>query len=459
MKVLSVCGGIEMLADALRIAGITPTRYWSIEIDARAREMTHWRFDKFGYGENGGIRRPCDDLCDFEVSMLGGEIPDLVVAGIPCQSMSMANSSRRGAARLDGESGLIFDFVRRVWNPILALNPHAKMLVENVPSAFDAVYSFARALMVAPVLLRGAHFSAQDRDRLFYANFPIAPRPTDLCRDTFLDIAQPPDCAEVMAMKRYDVIANPSFRFRDDFSSRRIGVIPTARTLAIIAAAQNADGKMNDEEVMRLRGEEVAVIDAAAKSRAIKCGDDRPLISASNAVTGDGKTKTVLKTADKVAGLVMTERLDPNPNLRVWDGKSPTQTASLGGRRGVQLAARINLAVFGDGKSPSRMSSGGIGRKGVVMCAGVSDKARPQQDFVLHDGARVRLPEPVWVIPNSARLPTCTETERLFGLMDGATAKPGVSRSARIRLLGNGFIAGCVAHALARWRETPQPLI
>ena len=418
--VLSVCGGIEMLAEALRLAGIRPLRYYSIEIDRQAREMANWRFEKFGFGE---IRRPCDDLRDFDLSMLGGEIPDMVVAGIPCTSLSLANSRRRGVARLDGASGLIFDFVEKIWKPILAANPAAAVLVENVPSAKEAIDSFARALRLAPVILRGKHFCAQDRDRLFYASFPIAPRPAKICRDLFVDIMQPADCAEVRARKLYDVIVAPA---RDSDGARRAGVIPTARTLGIIAAAQKGDDKI----------------------------DDRPLMSASNTVSDGGKTKTMMASAFKVAGLTMATRPDASIHQRVWTDKSPARMAGSGGRIGVLISERIDLAVF-SGKSPARMSGMG-GRKGAIQIDGAP---RKQRDFVLHDGRRVRLPRAVWVIPKCARLPTETETERLFGLRDGATAQPGASRSLRIRLLGNGFIAPVVAHALSRWREPLAKLL
>ena len=412
-----------MLADALRLAEITASKYWSIELDPRARAMADWRFERFGFG---ALVRPCDDIRRFDISMLGGEIPDLVVAGIPCQSLSMANSTRRGAKRLDGESGLIFDFVARVWLPILRANPNAKLLVENVPSAKSAVIEFSCALGLAPVCLYGGHFCAQDRVRLFYANFPIDPRPAVICADTFASIAQAADDPEVVKMPRYPVIINPKKDKIETDRSNRIGVIPTARTLGIIAAMQRDGGAKCDAAVMRLRGGDVAVFDPDHKTSAFRNASERPLISASNAVAaGDGKTPTILSNAYKVSGLIAA-RIDRSQHHRVWTGKSPARMAGSGGRLGV---------------------------------IAVKYQAKPRRVFRLWSGAKITLPRAVWCIDKGARLPTATETERLFGLPDGATAAPNASRSARIKLLGNGFIVPVVAHALRRIRETLPTLI
>ena len=92
---------------------------------------------------------------------------DLLVGGSPCQDLSIAKKDRQG---LEGSrSGLFYKFVE-----ILKTKKPKYFILENVASmGKENKDKISEILGVQPVMINASLVSAQNRKRLFWANFPI----------------------------------------------------------------------------------------------------------------------------------------------------------------------------------------------------------------------------------------------------------------------------------------------
>ena len=159
MNVLSLFDGISCARVALKRAGIPVKNYYASEVDKYAISIS---------ARNHPEIQHVGDVRDV------GLLPDidLVIFGSPCQDLSIAKKGRKG---LEGErSGLFWEAVR-----ILELNKPKWFVMENVASMpSHSKDTISRALGVEPVMINAALVSAQNRKRLFWANFPIS-QPAD----------------------------------------------------------------------------------------------------------------------------------------------------------------------------------------------------------------------------------------------------------------------------------------
>jgi DNA-cytosine methyltransferase len=99
---------------------------------------------------------------------------DLIIGGSPCQNLSIANTSTREG--LDGhESGLFYQYLELVREK----NPKW-FILENVASMpKEDRDEISRCLKVQPVEINSLYFTGQVRRRLYWANFPILPSPSE----------------------------------------------------------------------------------------------------------------------------------------------------------------------------------------------------------------------------------------------------------------------------------------
>ena len=118
MIVLSLFDGMSATQQALKELGVPVTRYYASEIDNYAMQITSKNFpNTIQLGNVQGV----------EVKHLA-LVPDLIVAGSPCQDLSFAGKGKG----LDGErSGLFFEAIRII-KEAKAINPNIKVLIENV---------------------------------------------------------------------------------------------------------------------------------------------------------------------------------------------------------------------------------------------------------------------------------------------------------------------------------------
>lgn len=102
--------------------------------------------------------------------------PDLILAGPPCQDLSVASHTRTG---LDGErSGLFFRFLELLRHS-QRLNPSVKFLMENVRMKANESDRITKALGVKPVAINSSDYVPQSRQRLYWFNWKMSPAPPE----------------------------------------------------------------------------------------------------------------------------------------------------------------------------------------------------------------------------------------------------------------------------------------
>ena len=171
MRVLSLFDGMSAAQQALKELGVPITRYYASEIDNYAMQITSKNFpNTIQLGNVQGV----------EVKHLS-LVPDLIVAGSPCQDLSFAG---KGKGLAGERSGLFFEAIRII-KEARALNPNVKVLIENVKMKQEHMDTMTDALSealgerVTPQLLNSRLVSAQNRQRLYWYNWETIEEPED----------------------------------------------------------------------------------------------------------------------------------------------------------------------------------------------------------------------------------------------------------------------------------------
>ena len=171
MIVLSLFDGMSAAQQALKELGVPITRYYASEIDNYAMQITSKNFpNTIQLGNVQGV----------EVKHLS-LVPDLIVAGSPCQDLSFAG---KGKGLAGERSGLFFEAIRII-KEARALNPNVKVLIENVKMKQEHMDTMTDALCealgerVTPQLLNSRLVSAQNRQRLYWYNWETIEEPED----------------------------------------------------------------------------------------------------------------------------------------------------------------------------------------------------------------------------------------------------------------------------------------
>ena len=182
MIVLSLFDGMSAAQQALKELGVPITRYYASEIDNYAMQITSKNFpNTIQLGNVQGV----------EVKHLS-LVPDLIVAGSPCQDLSFAG---KGKGLAGERSGLFFEAIRII-KEARALNPNVKVLIENVKMKQEHMDTMTDALSealgerVTPQLLNSRLVSAQNRQRLYWYNWETIEEPEDkgiLLKDIIVD--------------------------------------------------------------------------------------------------------------------------------------------------------------------------------------------------------------------------------------------------------------------------------
>jgi site-specific DNA-cytosine methylase len=92
---------------------------------------------------------------------------DLIMAGFPCQDLSTIRGSTEGLR--GSKSSLFFELLRCLQE----CQPRF-FVIENVVMSHKNREEISQALGVNPVLFNSAPWTAQNRERLFWCNFPIS---------------------------------------------------------------------------------------------------------------------------------------------------------------------------------------------------------------------------------------------------------------------------------------------
>lgn len=163
MNVLSLFDGCSCGQLALQRAGIKVDSYYASEIDKYAIQVTMKNFPN---------TIQLGDVRNVKASALPKI--DLLIGGSPCTGFS---SSGKMLNFEDPQSKLFFEYVR-ILKELREINPDIKFLLENVKMKKEWVAVISEILGVGAVEINSALVSAQNRKRLYWANFPIS-QPAD----------------------------------------------------------------------------------------------------------------------------------------------------------------------------------------------------------------------------------------------------------------------------------------
>lgn len=158
INVLSLFDGMSGGQIALERAGITVANYFASEIDRYAIKVTQHHY-------------PNTHQLGTILGWKSWQLPkiDLVIAGSPCQGFSKAG---KGLNFDDPRSKLFLTFLD-ILNDQIEKNHKVLWMLENVKMKKEWRDYISDLLGVEPVLINSALVSAQNRERLYWANFSI----------------------------------------------------------------------------------------------------------------------------------------------------------------------------------------------------------------------------------------------------------------------------------------------
>jgi site-specific DNA-cytosine methylase len=99
---------------------------------------------------------------------------DLLIAGTCCQSLSKTRAEDSSVSNgLDGKSKIFWEYVRA----LKTIKPSRFMLENVVPKDMSNLNIMSAAVGIKPMMINSNLFSAQDRERYYWTNIPIAELP------------------------------------------------------------------------------------------------------------------------------------------------------------------------------------------------------------------------------------------------------------------------------------------
>lgn len=163
IRVLSLCGGIETGLLAMQKIGIPISEYHTYEILPEAIAVSKQHFPWIIHHGN---------LLEADFTQFIGF--DLVIGGMCCQSLSRTRIDDKSInCGLLGKSGIVYELQRALDE----IRPRWFM-AENVVSSDENDLKQLNWIMgVDGILINSNRFSAQDRERYYWINIPIAPIP------------------------------------------------------------------------------------------------------------------------------------------------------------------------------------------------------------------------------------------------------------------------------------------
>lgn len=171
MNVLSLFDGISCGVVALERAGIEVDKYYASEIDKYAVKISKKNYpDIIQLGDVTKWREwDIDNQSSIDTSekCIDWSSIDLLIGGSPCQGFSFAGKQLNFN---DPRSKLFFVYVD-ILNHIKKHNPNIKFLLENVKMKKEFEDIISEQLGVQPVEINSSLVSAQNRKRLYWANW------------------------------------------------------------------------------------------------------------------------------------------------------------------------------------------------------------------------------------------------------------------------------------------------
>jgi len=167
MQVLSLFDGLGGCRIALDKVGITPSVYYSSEIDKYAMQVAQHKYPDI---------IPLGDMTKWRDWDIDFSSIDLLTAGFPCQAWSTAGKMQGDN---DPRGALVHDLID-IWKHITSLNPRLKFMFENVKMKKEFLDYVNELFGVEPILINSALVSAQNRKRYYWTNIEGVEQPDDL---------------------------------------------------------------------------------------------------------------------------------------------------------------------------------------------------------------------------------------------------------------------------------------
>lgn len=313
MNILSLFDGMSCGRVALERACINVKNYYASEIDKYATKISEANYPDI-------IR--LGDVTNWKEWNIDWKSIDLLIGGSPCQGFSFAGHQ---LAFDDPRSALFFEFVN-ILNHIKKLNPKVKFLLENVRMAKEHENVISYYLDCEPELINSALVSAQNRERLYWANWHIE---------------QPKDRGIILA----DIVED-GFRYHDH-SDRQI-VLKDGRIGNV-----NPSGRGVNGEVASIFGKSATL--TTNKGEGPKIGILQKSRGNNNGGLFADKAPTLTSNSwehNNHLVLVGMANLNGNESIkRIYSekGKGPALTTMQGGHREPKIQSRKELA-YGEGK-------------------------------------------------------------------------------------------------------------
>ena len=164
--VLSLFDGISAGRVALERANISYDNYYASEIDKYAISITQHNYpNTIQLGDVTKWRE-----WDIDWSSI-----DLLFAGFPCQSWSLAGQQKGD----EDPRGKLLWVMLEIREHILKYNPNLSYLFENVNMKKEFQEYINKNIGVTPHLINSGTLSAQNRKRLYWTNIPNVEQPED----------------------------------------------------------------------------------------------------------------------------------------------------------------------------------------------------------------------------------------------------------------------------------------
>ena len=217
MNILSLFGGIECGRVALDNLGITPTNYFSSEINPNAIKIARKNFPDIEH---------LGSVTDIDARDLPNI--DLILAGFPCTDLSRAGKQngfygiesleqylnlKANNHKFQGQSYLFWEFIRL----LKELKPKY-FLLENVIMPTKWKRLITNTLQLEPFYFNSSDFSGQSRERLYWTNIEIEV-PNTISKLTVRDVLD-----DTVNHKWLDGTFVPVSDCKDDYCDRIKGI-------------------------------------------------------------------------------------------------------------------------------------------------------------------------------------------------------------------------------------------
>lgn len=209
---------------ALKVAGLTPMKYFASEIEKFPIKSTMTLFPN---------TIQIGDVRNVKGSDLG--FIHILAGGSPCQSFSFAGKRKGMATKCDveiltldhylelksqnfefeGQSYLFWEYMR-ILHELREINPDIKFLLENVVMGEKWQNILTKAIGINPIKINSALVSAQNRNRLYWTN--IGSEPVGFFGDLECGIPQPKDKG-ILLKDVLETFETSNFESQEDFDA------------------------------------------------------------------------------------------------------------------------------------------------------------------------------------------------------------------------------------------------